>query len=491
MILAALLLALAPQEGVTIDVLASSLKSSKEIERHSAVQRLAQMHSKDAWLLVVTALSDISPKVADEAELQLMKCDDPDVIAEIGGKSALLASDPWISMHAAGALTGGQSPSLDAFETALKAKHDGSRAIVYAAIERNASSLRVDDKSPRSIVGALEKAIQPLGKGGEVQASALLALAALEPKKSIEWIARAEVKQSAPYLCAVITIAAPEKNEASQRVLTLGATHPDRIVRAATVDALAAHPDAERLKTLVDMLAVEKNTRLFWTIDGHLERLSGLSGSGKPDFWQGWVTKLGPEWKPSTGDSRRYSPAGDTEAPKLAGMPILSGGIAILVDFSGSTWEARADGTTIKQRLDAELEKALQALPPSAKFNVIPYTDVPIPWEKKLAPATPANVAKALKFFVGCKASGKGNFWDAAMLALEDPDVDTILVLTDGAPTGGHRWNLDLMRPRFVEKNRFRYVVLDGVLVDAKKFLRDKWTGWCEETGGRVLALDP
>jgi len=75
-------------------------------------------------------------------------------------------------------------------------------------------------------------------------------------------------------------------------------------------------------------------------------------------------------------------------------------------------------------------------------------------------------------------------------LALADPDVDTILVLTDGAPTGGRRWHIDLMTQRFLEQNRFRRVVLDAVLVDASKFLRDKWAGWCAATGGRMLALD-
>jgi hypothetical protein len=123
-------------------------------------------------------------------------------------------------------------------------------------------------------------------------------------------------------------------------------------------------------------------------------------------------------------------------------------------------------------------------------FNVIPYTDVPIPWEKTLQPATPQNVAKALKFFTGCKASGKGNFWDAAQLALESPDVDTILVLTDGAPTGGHRWNVDLMHELYVERNRFRHVALDAVIVDAKKGMQERWRKFCEATGGRMLAVE-
>jgi hypothetical protein len=171
-------------------------------------------------------------------------------------------------------------------------------------------------------------------------------------------------------------------------------------------------------------------------------------------------------------------------------MPIVSDRIAILIDFSGSTWKPGPDGKTRKDQLDIELEKTLKALPPETWFNVIPFTDAPIPWEKSLQPATPANVARALKFFTTCKASGKGNFWDAAQLALESPDVDTILVLTDGAPTGGHRWNVDLMHELYVERNRFRHVALDAVIVDAKKGMQERWRKFCEATGGRMSAVD-
>jgi len=490
-IAAALLLALSPQNDERLDVLARSIVSAKEIERVSAVQQLAQLHQTKAWLLIVGALKDESPRVADEAEIQLAKCDEPHVIEELAGKSGLLSPDPWVAVHAAGALTGGKSPTPLALEAALGTKHEAARMVSYAGLERAVEAVRSNAKAQKAITVALEKAIQPLGKGGEVSASALLALAAIEPSRSADWIARADAKQSAAHLCAVIGLVGPEPSDAARKLLLLGSLHADRAVRAATVAALGAHPSAERLVVLVDMYAAEKNARLYWTIDEHLERISGLAGSGRPEFWKGWVAKLGPEWKPVTGDPTKvYASAGDTQAPKLGGMPILSGAIAILVDLSGSTWEKRPDGTTVKDRLDKELETALRALPPTARFNVIPYTSVPIPWEKKLQPATPANVGKALKSFTNCTATGKGNFWDAATLALADPEVDTILVLTDGAPTGGRRWHIDLMTQRFLEQNRFRRVVLDAVLVDASKFLRDKWAGWCAATGGRMLALD-
>ena len=46
------------------------------------------------------------------------------------------------------------------------------------------------------------------------------------------------------------------------------------------------------------------------------------------------------------------------------------------------------------------------------------------------------------------------------------------------------------MNARYVERNRFRHVVLDSVLVDAKGFLRKTWERWCEDTGGRMLAVE-
>jgi len=52
-------------------------------------------------------------------------------------------------------------------------------------------------------------------------------------------------------------------------------------------------------------------------------------------------------------------------------------------------------------------------------------------------PASKRNVRAALKFFEDCHERGRGNFYDAALLALSDPEVDTLVVLTDGEPTGG------------------------------------------------------
>jgi hypothetical protein len=436
---------------------------------------------------VIDALADPSPQVADEAEIQIAKMKGPELVAELCGKRGLASREPWVAAHAAGALgslSGAMVPAA-LLAPALESKSADVKRLLCASIQQLAESSQLSDGA--KLRGPLSSTA--LHDDPEVRAAAMLAVWKIAGDEGLPAQPASE-HDPAPVQCARLQIAAQVNDEKSKKIIASSAQSADRSVREQVVDILAAKPDAEGLKTLVDMLEREKNSRLRDHMDAELERLSGISGGGKPAFWREWVDHLGPDWKPATHDAKPREAKGDTYVAALAGMPIVSDRIAILVDFSGSTWQKRPDGKTRKDQLDVELEKTLKALPPDTMFNVIPYTDVPIPWEKTLQPATGANVAKALKFFTGCKASGKGNFWDAAQLALESPDVDTILVLTDGAPTGGHRWNVDLMHELYVERNRFRHVALDAVIVDAKKGMQERWRKFCEATGGRMLAVD-
>jgi hypothetical protein len=128
-------------------------------------------------------------------------------------------------------------------------------------------------------------------------------------------------------------------------------------------------------------------------------------------------------------------------------------------------------------------------LPADARFTLIPYTGKPHPWKTELVPATRARVREAARWFEDCKEYGSGNFWDAAVLALEDPEVDTLIVIFDGAPTGGTRHRLELIGPLFLERNFARRVALDLVLVDAEKKCQRLWGELAARTGGRMVAV--
>jgi hypothetical protein len=67
--------------------------------------------------------------------------------------------------------------------------------------------------------------------------------------------------------------------------------------------------------------------------------------------------------------------------------------------------------------------------------------------------------------------------------------VDTLVVLFDGAPTGGTRHRLELIVPLFLERNFARRVTLDLVLVDASRKLQRLWGELAAGTGGRVVSV--
>jgi HEAT repeat protein len=487
-VIAALFLGLTLLAGDDLAALEKKLKSSDDRERASAVTELAKVGSKEAWSLVIDALRDPAANVGDEAEIQLAKLALPELVEELYGKRGLMSSEDRVQLRAAGVVGSLEQGSLAGVKIApaLAAKSVAVRRTLRASLERMIGAGRVTASD--RLVGGLETWLKS-SEDPEVRAAGLSALVRIPDHVPPAPVDLARDSDPPPLTCAILSLLAGAADPKSREFVAKCARSPERSVRAQVVHTIAAKPDADGLRLLVTMFESEKNKRVSWLIDGVLEKLSGLSGGGKADFWRAWVDNLGPDWKPATGAKPSAERAGETTAPKIAGFPIVSSAVAILVDFSGSTWEKRADGKTRKEKLDVELSKALEALSPDTLFNVIPYTAEPIPFEKGLVHATPANVQRAAKFFTGNKSSGKGNVWSAIELALEDERVDTILVLTDGAPTGGLRWNIDLMRDRYVDRDRFRHVALDAVLVDASKRLQEKWKAWCEATGGRMLPI--
>ncbi|MGH2897612.1 MAG: hypothetical protein ACRDMZ_02985, partial [Solirubrobacteraceae bacterium] len=263
--------------------------------------------------------------------------------------------------------------------------------------------------------------------------------------------------------------------------------------RRVAVEQLAELGTREALGVLVARLGVESEERLLLRLVEHLQRASGRKHKRDPRPWDDWLRTLPEDWKASPVRSDARAEPADVPAARtcvaLAGLPIVSKRVTILVDLSGSIWNVRADGRTRKQVIDVQLREALEALPADTHFNLIPYTSTPIPWKPRLTPATPARVREAAAWFEARHENGSGNFWDAALLALEDPEVDTLIVLFDGAPTGGTRHRLELIVPLFLERNEARRVALDLVLVDASRRLQGLWGELAEGTGGSMLAV--
>jgi len=463
------------------------LADSDEKTRRAAVEELSRQNGVAAIQLVLASLRDPSPMVADEAQISLASADEPAEFELLFAKDGLGSKDDMVRLRCAEALgrIDAKLPSLR-LSKCLGDKNPQVRRAMAWSIERLAGHLGIVE-SPSPLLRKELQSMADRDNASEVRAASVMALAALPPGLGVTEITAFAADKQFEVRSAALLAASNLDNPSKLLLARQGLKDQHPSVRLQAHALLARVANREAAVLLADALETEKAARPAWSLVKVLRQLSGAKAGREARYWQQWAKELAEDWKPGEVEAR--SPDPDQKTATFVGLPILSERITFLIDMSGSMWEERDDKTR-KAGADKELERALSGLPASCEFNVIVFSLTPVAWEKELQPATPKNVADALAFFVKRKDQGKGNYWDAMQFALEDPKVDTLILLGDGAPTGGTRWNVELMRTLYGEQNRFRLAVLDAVLVDCSKTLTRTWNAWCESTGGRTLATD-
>jgi hypothetical protein len=93
--------------------------------------------------------------------------------------------------------------------------------------------------------------------------------------------------------------------------------------------------------------------------------------------------------------------------------------------------ESRRRITRAKQ----ELSKVIGALPDDVRFNIISYSSDVSPWKTKSVAAGAGSRKEAREFIDRLKAEGITVTDMALDSAFEDIDIDTVYLITDGAPT--------------------------------------------------------
>ena len=475
-----------PAPAASLEELEKDLRAERPEKRRTTVARLAELGGRPAFELVLRALADPEPEVADEAQLAAGRANDPKLLAELAGEKGLRARDPWVRLRAAEALgrAGLEVQAQDLVRALDPSDPELSRTLLWS-LERLFDAKHLGgDRTKAS--AACERLVAGRGDG-LVRGAALLLLDKLDHFAADKLFAEALADPDPALRCAALGVLAraPEQEclDTSRRLLA----DPATAVRAAAIENLERLESRASALALVEQMQREPRTRLRWEILGWLRAHSGLEFGFDAEAWRNWASTL--QGRVHTGEAgARTGPLGDTRVA-FAGLNVLSDRVAFLIDLSGSLWQTKVGERTRKEIVDEQLRKVLEALPPETLFNVIPYTSTPEPWEKRLVPATKSNVARAIEHFERSHQTGRGNFFDAARLALLDPEVDTLCVLTDGVPTGGHRWNMGLMIELVAEHGRFRRAAIDSVLVDAPKRRQKDWALLAERTGGRSIAV--
>ena len=469
--------------GDDTEALAQQLRDPQDEKRRQAVEALARIASPAAWALVIGALSDPSALVADEAQVRLGDIADATVAKTLYGKAGLGSSDPIVQQRVAEAL-GRAKIEIDGIVLSkhLSDKDAELRRTIAWTIERLGKH-GLDAKSRAFVKQELDQ-VAKKDQNPNVRAATMCARQAVAPFTESELFESLAKKDAGVVRAAATHIMARVAASMLPGLFRDSLESEEVCVRHALVDEFARVPSVATAQVLALFLEREQNLRLSWTTVERLQDLSGQTYGLDKNAWTRWTNALPSGWtapKTDPAASHRYDPG-----PSLLGQPVLSGRLAILIDCSAQLSPKSGEGKTRRERVKAELQRALDSFPDGTLFNLIPYAATSAASDKSLVPTTSDNIRHAVKSLDVVKVSGKANYWEAVMLALDDGKVDTIVVVTASSPAGANHANVDLIGQLLAERNRFRRVVLDVLLFDADPSVEAQWRKICDPSGGRV-----
>ncbi len=477
----------------------NDLRSRYEKDRRGAVRKLADIGSEEAWDLILVAMQDVKGQVADEAQWQItFKPAPKEILQKLYGDAGLKSKDEWVAARAAEILGQVAGPvDADALIKALSKKQVLKTKACLVALQNQQARGGLDwgKGGDKTRIKSARKVEKLLNADPSVASHALLAFAELDAERTAAACEKAG--QSKAPLVRSAALLASHRIQASGTLGLAGrlAGDPDSGVRSVTQGVLQRMGTKRSLQLLIQRLDDEPREKLLLELVPRLQAMTGFKGArnSQPwirfaadlsDDWQAEEIEESDDWKEEKKDKGQVS-----SVSQIPGLPTYSDRIVYLMDFSGSIWNEQANGKTRKQMLDPLLHKTLDALRDGTHFNLGPYTGAVKPWQRSLIEAKASKVKAAHKFIDQIKITGPGDFYLAVQWALEDPMVDTICVLTDGAPSGGRHWRMEQITERLLAQGELRPIRYDVVLVDAPGGLKRHWQRLADETGGTLQSL--
>lgn len=351
-----------------------------------------------------------------------------------------------------------------------KLKHDGAVAKLEEALQDRAVEVRcaaiesiAERRDPKS-----ESLLQREAQRGDDDATAAAAGAlARYPSPATTEILRKLCDARSVRLRATAVDALGEfRTPESLPVLEKALQAKEWQVRAAAIRALSKLQSRESIDLLIERLGKEDG-RLAGDIGEALRALTGKAIGYAQKPWKDW-------WKANreTFEFRdRRSEGMGGGGTTYYGVPILSKRIIFCLDISGSM-SARSGAETRLEQAKKELARVLSALGKDVQVNLIFFDNRIEPWEAKLVPLK-TNLARALEKVKSLQPRGGTNIYDTLEKAFEDPSVDTIFLLSDGAPGSGKFVATEDILREVKRMNRARQIVIHTVSLGESAFLKE------------------
>lgn len=268
-------------------------------------------------------------------------------------------------------------------------------------------------------------------------------------------------------------------------------------VRLETINALADLRSPVVVQLLIEAMEAERG-RLQEDIVAALERLTGQEFGFDVASWKDFVQHATPDYlskPPEHKQLRLGTPRFGVGGLRYHTIGTSSQRFVLITDLSGSMdTPIRLPGyPEPRPRVELvreELTRLVGQLDPNIGFDLITFRDTVDVWKPQMILAGDAQKRAALSQIAGYTASGGTNIYgglaavfDIAEAAMEDSshalqDVDTVFLLSDGAPSEGLIKDTGLLLQYVAERNRTLRLRIHCISLvalgelEAEKFLR-------------------
>jgi len=264
-------------------------------------------------------------------------------------------------------------------------------------------------------------------------------------------------------------------------------------VRLVAAELSGAVRDRRVLAPLVAALS-DPRERVAAAAGRSLVRLTGIPFDANAARWKAWLAGDGASFDPSSVEPRAPQPfdgAGSTVASlRLLDLPVASTHVAFVLDASGSMAAKDATGTSRWDRVRSEMDRVLSALGGAAEGTVVLFADEAVPILPTAVRFTPGVRAQVRDALAARGPGGRTALSDGILRGLADPVVDTIVVLSDGAPSGGSHFTKTDLRTAVRDANRWRRARIDVLSIGTDEVSR-RWRTLlaevAEESGGTFV----
>jgi HEAT repeat protein len=455
-------------------------RHAESYRRAEAARALAKDGSPEAVKVLAELIADRVPSVRDAAVLGCDAVSDEDSVKALAAVAR--AKDELTRRNAAESL--GRTKSAAALPTLeLLATKDPSAAVRADALD--ALWPFTGQAKAMSIARAASA-----DRDASVRAAAVEAAGRIGGEGAVELVTKALTDADDGVRCVAMTSRARVARAAAVAGFAAAATDASWRVRAQCVDDALALREAPAVDALVALIG-DKNTRVAASAHRALQKLSGRETGRDPELWAAWWIENRSSWKPPQGELDRDA-ADDPKrtTARYHGLEVATDAAVFVADLSGSMKHPLSEGET-RTRWEVaadELRRTFAALPDSFVADVVLFGGaVRSALDRPQALARPVR-EKTETFLAAAAPRGGGDLLGGVLAALARDEIDTVFLLSDGAPTLGDFVDRGRVRAAIRQRNRTRKCVIESIGFGAARTAERAFLeGVARDSGGRAV----